>query len=115
VDKLAHEFPQFDFDTISDVVLHIQYTARDSGAILRKAAVAHLTDRSPARRPDRRGRQGAAGAEPALKVRCPRATSLEATALTPEQVASLLRGAVGLRCATVLRRARVTVGVGVAA
>ncbi len=39
---LPKEFPQFNYDTISDVVLHIKYTAREGGAILREAAVANL-------------------------------------------------------------------------
>jgi len=33
---------QFDFDTITDVILHIRYTARAGGEILRSAAVANL-------------------------------------------------------------------------
>jgi Tc toxin complex TcA C-terminal TcB-binding domain len=33
---------QFDFDTITDVILHIRYTAREGGEILRSAAVANL-------------------------------------------------------------------------
>jgi hypothetical protein len=33
---------QFDFDTITDVVLHIRYTAREGGETLRSAAVANL-------------------------------------------------------------------------
>jgi hypothetical protein len=33
---------QFDFDTITDVVLHIRYTAREGGELLRSAAVANL-------------------------------------------------------------------------
>ncbi|MEO8677784.1 MAG: neuraminidase-like domain-containing protein [Vicinamibacterales bacterium] len=33
---------QFDYETISDVVLHIRYTARDGGAALRKAAADYL-------------------------------------------------------------------------
>ncbi|MDP1678675.1 MAG: neuraminidase-like domain-containing protein [Candidatus Nitrotoga sp.] len=40
--ELSNEFHQFDYDTISDVVLHIKYTAREGGAILREAAVANL-------------------------------------------------------------------------
>ena len=30
---------QFDYDTISDVILHIRYTAREGGALLRKGAI----------------------------------------------------------------------------
>jgi hypothetical protein len=33
---------QFDYDTISDVILHIRYTAREGGALLRNGAVANL-------------------------------------------------------------------------
>jgi hypothetical protein len=33
---------QFDFDTITDVVLHIRYTAREGGETLKSAAVANL-------------------------------------------------------------------------
>ena len=33
---------QFDFDTITDVILHIRYTAREGGELLRSAAVANL-------------------------------------------------------------------------
>ena len=36
---------QFDFDTISDVILHLRYTAREGGELLRKEAVAHLRER----------------------------------------------------------------------
>jgi hypothetical protein len=43
--ELPAELPQFDHDTISDVVLHLRYTAREGGAPLRTAAVAHLKGR----------------------------------------------------------------------
>jgi integrase len=43
------------------------------------------------------------GANPVEKVKRPRASTPEATSLTPDQVASLLRGAAGLRYAAVLR------------
>ena len=36
------ELPPFDYDTISDVILHIQYTARDGGEPLRTAAINSL-------------------------------------------------------------------------
>lgn len=36
------DFPQFDYDTISDVILHIRYTAREGGAVLRTEAVTSL-------------------------------------------------------------------------
>jgi len=32
----------FDYNTIADVILHIRYTAREGGALLRNAAVSHL-------------------------------------------------------------------------
>jgi hypothetical protein len=35
---------QFDYNSISDVVLHIRYTAREGGAVLRTAALAHLQE-----------------------------------------------------------------------
>ena len=38
------ELPQFDFDTIVDVILHMRYTARDGGQVLKQKAV------SPAKR-----------------------------------------------------------------
>lgn len=41
--ELPRTFRQFDYDTISDVVLHVRYTARDGGTPLRGAAVASLT------------------------------------------------------------------------
>ena len=33
---------QFDYNTISDVILHIRYTAREGGALLRKGAMDNL-------------------------------------------------------------------------
>ncbi len=36
--ELNNEFRQFDFNTISDVILHINYTARDGGADFKTAA-----------------------------------------------------------------------------
>jgi len=36
------DVPQFDFDTISDVILHIRYTAREGGQALKSAALANL-------------------------------------------------------------------------
>lgn len=35
---------QFDYDTISDVVLHIRYTAREGGGLLRNGAIAHIKE-----------------------------------------------------------------------
>jgi hypothetical protein len=40
--SLPSEVRQFDFDTITDVVLHVRYTAREGGAALRAAAVRNL-------------------------------------------------------------------------
>jgi hypothetical protein len=40
--ELPNEFRQFDYNTISDVILRIRYTARDGGTQLRQAAVDHL-------------------------------------------------------------------------
>jgi Tc toxin complex TcA C-terminal TcB-binding domain len=42
--ELPAAFRQFDYNTISDVILHIRYTAREGGTQLRSAAVAHLRD-----------------------------------------------------------------------
>ncbi len=39
---LPADVPQFDFDTITDVILHLRYTAREAGSSLKPAAVAHL-------------------------------------------------------------------------
>lgn len=36
------EFPQFDFDTISDVVLHLRYTAREGGGPLKEQVTTEL-------------------------------------------------------------------------
>jgi hypothetical protein len=36
---------QFDYDTISDVILHIRYTAREGGGLLRNGAVANIKTR----------------------------------------------------------------------
>lgn len=33
---------QFDYDTISDVILHVRYTAREGGGLLRAGALAHI-------------------------------------------------------------------------
>jgi hypothetical protein len=42
--ELPAELPQFDHRTISDVVLHLRYTAREGGAALKAAAVEHLAN-----------------------------------------------------------------------
>ncbi len=36
---------QFDYQTISDVILHIRYTAREGGGLLRSGAIAHIKER----------------------------------------------------------------------
>ena len=36
--ELPGQFPQFDYNTITDVVLHVRYTARDGGETLRREA-----------------------------------------------------------------------------
>jgi len=41
--ELPGDIPQFDFDTISDVIVHLRYTAREAGH-LKAAASAHVTD-----------------------------------------------------------------------
>jgi len=40
--ELPSEFRQFDYNTISDVILHLRYTARQGGSILRQKAVENL-------------------------------------------------------------------------
>ena len=40
--NITAEVRQFDFDTITDVILHVRYTSRDGGDTLRAAAVANL-------------------------------------------------------------------------
>jgi hypothetical protein len=42
--ELPSEFRQFDYNTISDVVLHVRYTARQGGAQLREKAVEHFQE-----------------------------------------------------------------------
>jgi hypothetical protein len=41
--SLPADVPQFDRNSISDVILHVRYTARDGGDVLKKPAVANLT------------------------------------------------------------------------
>ncbi len=41
--QLSTQFNPFDYDTISDVVLHLRYTARDGGELLRQHATAELS------------------------------------------------------------------------
>jgi hypothetical protein len=40
--ELPKDFPQFDHDTISDVILHMRYTAREDGDSLKKAVVQEI-------------------------------------------------------------------------
>lgn len=40
--KLNKDFPQLDFSTISDVILHLSYTAREGGELLRSKAIDHF-------------------------------------------------------------------------
>ena len=40
--RLAKEFPQFDYDTITDVILHMRYTAREGGDGLRDTVLSGL-------------------------------------------------------------------------
>lgn len=43
--ELPSEFRQFDYNTISDIILHIRYTARQGGGQLRDKAYEHLRDK----------------------------------------------------------------------
>ena len=40
--ELADEFRQFDYQTITDVIFHINYTARQGGGLLKKGAIDNL-------------------------------------------------------------------------
>ncbi len=40
--ELPKEFRQFDYDTISDVILHLRYTAREGGDLLKRQAIEEL-------------------------------------------------------------------------
>jgi hypothetical protein len=42
--SLPTDVRQFDYDTISDVILHIRYTAREGGGLLRKEAIGNLQE-----------------------------------------------------------------------
>lgn len=42
--ELPQEFRQFDYQTITDVILHFRYTSSEGGETLRKAAVDHLKE-----------------------------------------------------------------------
>ncbi|MBC7822247.1 MAG: insecticidal toxin protein, partial [Planctomycetaceae bacterium] len=41
--QLPAEIRQFDYNTIADVIVHLRYTAREGGGLLRNEAVANLT------------------------------------------------------------------------
>ena len=41
--ELPQKFRQFDYDTISDVVMHLRYTAREGGEALKQAATESMT------------------------------------------------------------------------
>jgi hypothetical protein len=43
--ELPANVRQFDYDTISDVIMHLRYTAREGGGLLRKGAVDNLNER----------------------------------------------------------------------
>jgi hypothetical protein len=43
--ELPANVRQFDYDTISDVIIHFRYTAREGGGLLRKGAVDNLNER----------------------------------------------------------------------
>ncbi|MET0239299.1 MAG: neuraminidase-like domain-containing protein, partial [Sphingobium sp.] len=57
--ELPAEFRQFDYRTISDVILHIRYTAREGGDPLKLAATRQLADALKAMEVER-GREGLA-------------------------------------------------------
>ncbi|OUL29490.1 insecticidal toxin protein [Nostoc sp. RF31YmG] len=40
--ELPNDVRQFDYDTISDVILHLRYTAREGGGLLQKGAITNL-------------------------------------------------------------------------
>ena len=43
--KLNKDLPQFDFSTISDVIIHLNYTAREGGELLRSKAVENFNQK----------------------------------------------------------------------
>jgi len=43
--ELPADVRQFDYDTISDVIVHFRYTAREAGGLLRNGSVANLKER----------------------------------------------------------------------
>ena len=42
--ELPKDFRQFDYNTITDVILHVRYTARQGGAQMQNKAVEHLKE-----------------------------------------------------------------------
>ncbi len=42
--EMSNEFRQFDYDTISDFVMHLRYTAREGGAALKQQAISELRE-----------------------------------------------------------------------
>lgn len=42
--ELPDDFKQFDYNTISDLILHLRYTAREGGALLKSGAVQQIND-----------------------------------------------------------------------
>jgi Tc toxin complex TcA C-terminal TcB-binding domain len=42
--QLQKQFQTFDYDTISDVILHVRYTSRNGGDLLKDQAISELTD-----------------------------------------------------------------------
>lgn len=43
IDSRKYDFSQFDYETISDVILHVKYTAREDAGKFKKDALDHLT------------------------------------------------------------------------
>lgn len=43
--ELSHTHRQFDYNTITDVILHLRYMAKDGGTELKNKAVSHVSDR----------------------------------------------------------------------
>ncbi len=43
--KLNKDFPQFDFSTIPDCIIHVKYTAREGGEVLRSKAVEEFNEK----------------------------------------------------------------------
>jgi hypothetical protein len=43
--KLNKDFPQFDFSTISDVIIHLNYTAREGGELLRSKVTTEFKEK----------------------------------------------------------------------